>query len=351
MRRLHLVFAIVVVTAFLSAFLAERRRPAAPPGDELYAPAGAPLEPLRLARGEHAVRGVVTDHLGRPEKGVSVQLTALAPLPTLEPLFFDSTDATGGFELSGVPAGSFELLLLAPGVPTATREIAVPLAEDLRLALGVPYPELKPAPDLARTTVEGLISAPPELGPPRDLGGYEVLLRPRDDEARWHGAVERRTETAAGGRFRFEGLAVADYDLSVLPGWAAGGSWPALATLALDAAALLRAQEEPESRALSLELSVGELEGRLVDPSGEAIEGALLRLRAVGDPPERAWPAATTDADGRFLLFDLPAGPTGKLYNVSVHAGAARRETEIEVRPGLRRTVALGELDTRPEGD
>jgi hypothetical protein len=53
-RRLHLAFAIVVVTAFLSAFLAERRRPREPRVDELVAPAGAPLEPLRLARGEHA---------------------------------------------------------------------------------------------------------------------------------------------------------------------------------------------------------------------------------------------------------------------------------------------------------
>jgi len=347
-RRLHLIFAIVVVTAFLSAFLAERRRPAVPPEEELAAPAVAPLEPLALARGEHALRGRVKGRDGQPAAGVSVQLRPRAPSGGGgEPFFFDTTDAAGAFELRHVPAGACELLLLAPGAPGAVSEVAVPAPDELALVLPEPWSELPALQDLVRTALEGQIVPPPGLGPPPDFSGYEVLLRPRDDEARWRGALERRAATDQAGRFRFEELAVAAYDLAVLPPWAAGGSWPALATAAL-ATESLAAPGSGEQAALRIELAVGELTGRLVDPRGRPVEGALLRLRAVGDPPERAWPAATTDADGRFLFSDVAADPGGRLYVVAVHAGAARRDTEVVLQPGERRTVAFGPLDTRP---
>ncbi len=348
MRRLHLIFAIVVVTAFLSAFLAERRRPLEPAGEEFAPPSAAPLEPLSLERGEHDVHGTVVDHLGQPAAGVAVQLRPRAPRPgAAEPFFFDSTDAAGAFELHRVPAGACELLLLAPNVPNAVSDLEVPLDGALALTLGEPFPELPPAPDIVRTTLEGLIAPPAALGPPGALEGYEVLLRPRDDEARWRGGLERRAATDAAGRFRFEGLAVANYNLRVLPPWAAGGSWPALAAADVPAGALA-APKDDEAGALRIELATGELVGRLVDPGGLPVEGALLRLRAVGDPAERSWPAASTDAEGRFLLSDVAAAPDGRVYVLQVHAGAANVETEVLVRPGERRTVTFAPLDTRP---
>jgi hypothetical protein len=345
-RRGHLYFAVAVVAAFASAFAAERRRRQDAPVRGFEAPSTARLPPLAVGRGMHRVRGRVLDARGAAFAGATVRLRLEGQAPAgAERLFFGSTDDAGAFELERLPAGSYEVLLLAPGVPPAISSWSVPDDRDLELALAEPYPELPAAPDVVRTELLGAIVPPPGLGPADELGGYEVLLRPDGDEARWHGAVERRTASEPDGRFRFAELARADYQLFVLPPWAAGGSWPALATLSVEAERLGAAEgAEP----LRVELAVGELEGRLLDPGGLAIGGALLTVRAVGDPPERTWPATSTDGAGGFFLRDLAAPPEGRLYVLRVHAGAGRREIQVEVRPGERQEVSFGLLDTRP---
>jgi len=349
-RRLHLIFAIVVVTAFVSAFLAERTRPAEPEDELPPPPAVAPLEPLSPRRGDHALAGFVVDAQGRPAAEVSVKARPLdADLD--EPFAFAQTDARGAFTLEHLAAGRHAIVLVRPGVPTTEAEVAVPADTPPELRLAEPYPELPDAPDPVYVAFSGSVRRPAELGGDASLEGYEVVLLPLDDEARWRGAMERRATVDADGRFSIDDLAVADHRIAVVPPWARGGTWPYLVerALAADAIAAGANDETAAEDALALELEVGEIDGRLFDARGRAIEGALLRVRPVGASDERSWPAASTDAEGRFALRDLPATDAGVLYEISVHAGAARLQTQVEALRGARREARFGALNTRPD--
>jgi hypothetical protein len=364
-QRLHLIFVIVVVTAFVSAFLAERSRPVEPPAEPALLPAGIGLPPLKIERGTHTLRGKVVDHAGAPAAEVTVQARPLAPESargTREPFFFAHTAADGAFELAHLLPGRYAILLVSPGVENTALEFDV-VAEragdrssdkEPTWHLNPPYADVPVAPDPVYVALAGAVRRPPTLPEAgASLEGYEVALLPRDDDARWRGAVERRAPVDAAGRFRVDDLAVADHVIRVLPPWARGGTWPYLVERDLPAAEIAAgAGEQPSGEpTLALELDVAELEGRLLDARGRAIEGALLRLQPFGASPERAWPAASTDPEGRFVLRDLPAAAVGTLYDISVHAGSARLALLVEARRGVRREVRFGALDTRGPED
>jgi hypothetical protein len=347
-RRLHLIFAIVVVTAFVSAFLAERSRPLEPAAEPLPLPASVALEPLAVRRGEHALRGVVHDHAGRPAPEVTVHARPAggAAAGSSEPFFFAHTGADGAFALEHLPAGLYTVVLVRPGTRITTAAVDVPAAAQVTLRLEEPYGDVPAAPDPVYVTLTGRVRRPAALDP-GGLEGLEVLLLPSDDDARWRGAMERRAAVDAAGRFRVEDLAVADHRVAVVPAWARGGTWPFLVALDLTAADVARGASDEAADAIELELAVGALEGRLFDVRGRPVEGALLRIVALGDGSERAWPASSSDAQGRFRLDDLPAPPEGRLYDVSVHAGAARQVAHVEVRAGEVHEVRYGPLDVR----
>jgi hypothetical protein len=323
-RRLHLIFVIVVVTAFVSAFLAERSRPFEPAAEPALLPAGIGLPPVKVDRGTHTLRGTVVDHAGAPAAEVTVQARPLAAdgeRGAREPFHFAHTAADGAFELAHLVPGRYAILLVSPGVENTALEVDVPGARASDPAsepasepaptwrLNPPYADVPAAPDPVYVALTGAVRRPPTLPEAgASLDGYEIALLPRDDDARWRGAVERRVPIDAAGHFRVDDLAVADHLIRVLPPWARGGTWPYLVERDLSAAELAAgAGEQPSGEpTLALELDVAELEGRLLDARGRAIEGALLRLQPFGASPERAWPAASTDPEGRFVLRDLP---------------------------------------------
>ncbi|MEM7310171.1 MAG: carboxypeptidase-like regulatory domain-containing protein [Planctomycetota bacterium] len=353
MRRFQLIFAIVVVTSFLSAFLVERSRPARRPMDRFDPTLPVQLEPLEATRGDRSLRGRVVRANGKPAEGVTVRLRAVeapaadgAPEAVDEPIFFDHTDSDGRFELRHLPTGTFDLLLLAVGHPHTNQTIEVPAAGEVLLRLPEPWGDLRAAPELVRTSLEGLLAAPAGLGGP-PLAEYEVLLLPRGDEAPWRGGVERRQLTDASGRFRFEELAVADYTLHVLPPWARGGSWPYLAEVELARGDLGGATGSEERDPTRVELATAELGGTLRNGEGRAVEGALVRLHPQGRAGD-LWPAAISDEKGRFAFRDLPPEV---VYVVEVIAGGERQIQHALAGAGRRGEVRFGALEPEPLPD
>ncbi len=339
MRRLHVIFAVVVLTAFLSAYVAERSRSRELPVRDFETPRRVTLAALQATRGEHTLEGSVVDHRGRPVAGVTVHLRVLeSEEAVLEPMFFDHSSDDGMFEIRHLPAGRFEVVLLSTGVPNRRFELTVP-AKEQRFVLGEPWGELPALPEIERDTFVGRLSFPDELllGD-RPLEGYEVLLLPRDPESTWGAVFARRVLTDAEGRFVVDDLPVSGYDLHVLPPWAVGGSWPYLCTIPYDHR--VAGDRDPKE----VELAVGALRGRLVDRDGNDVEGALLQVHAK-DRERDLWPAVATDEFGRFQVHDLPPG----VYVVRVFAGAERRERKVEVTDGEDQEVSFGPLDPRRE--
>ena len=337
MRRLHLIFAIVVVTAFLSAYVAERSRSREQPTGDFETPRRVTLDALDPHRGTPALRGSVVGHDGQPAPGVTVHLRLLRSEETvIEPMFFDHSSDDGVFEVRHLPAGTFEVVLLSTGVPNQKFELRIPAGEQ-RFVLGEPWGDLAALPQIERDTLTGRLKFPSDLllGD-RSLEGYEVVLLPRDTESTWAGAFARRVPTDADGGFALDGLAVADYTLHVLPPWARGGSWPYLC--AIDYDHRVAGDRDPQE----VLLEVGALHGRLRDVYGRGIQGALLQVHAK-DGERDLWPAVSTDEQGRFRVHDLPPD----VYVVRAFAGGERRELEMEVAEDEDREVSFGPIDPR----
>ena len=338
------------MTSFVSAFLVERSRPTELPEDEFPSADAFELEPLNIVRGTHSVSGTVSDHLGRAAAGVTVHLRVLeSEIEVFEPMFFDHTSDDGVFEIGHLPAGSYELMLLATGVPNSVETVTVPWDGDMRLAIGEPWSELRPAPEVVRGILQGVIKYPTELDPPPDLSGYEVYLAPQDEEELWRGAVERRATTEKDGRFTIVDLAVANYDLTILPPWARGGSWPYLAEIPIpDSLVVPESGAMPELvSAVPVNLVIGEVSGTLLDVEGRPLEGALLKLQPIGEElGHQIWPAAISGVEGTFRIRDLPIGH----YQLEVTAGAASEPREVHISSkGERFEARFGPIDPRPD--
>lgn len=337
MKRLHLIFAVVVITAFLSAWIVERSRAREVVVPDYAVPSNVVLEELVAPRGDLELRGRVLDAAGSPAAGVSVHLRPLGDPGVVEPTFATRTGADGTFLLRNLPPGTFDVALLATGVPNARFELELPSPE-VQWTLAEPFGDVPELPPIRRAPLEGIL-VPAEAG--ASLEGYEVQALPRGEEALWAGGFPRGTLTDGDGRFRFEELAVTDYDLVVRPPWAAGGSWPELGSRR----ALRHAPPPDGATAAPIEipLDTGRLQGRIVDPRGRGIEGALVRVR---DEAGHSWPPHRSDAEGVFRVEDLPAGH----YGLTVHAGAAVVEVPpVRVDAGSLVDVPFDPIDPRPE--
>ena len=321
--------AVVGLGAFVVARLLWAEAPALPRFEREPAPRFEPLEGwAERPPGGPSLRGRVLD-----PQGAAVADCLVYARPSEVPTW-DVTDVEGRFELAwpATPAGAsgggeeleVELVLAAWGFPPATRQVSF-AAEGLELRLPAreePTPRL---PEVESTALYGRI-VPALARRPGEPPDFELWLEPVDPPEVLSGAVSRRVRGSSDASWRFEDLAHGRYRAHVLPGWAAGGSWPDL--LAPAVAGI----EHPSGTLgeLVLELADGALGGQLVDGEGAPLEGALALLADAGHP-ERLWPPRVTDAAGRFRFGDLPAG----VYRVLVAAGEARHE-ELAV------TVAAG---------
>lgn len=167
------------------------------------------------------------------------------------------------------------------------------------------------------------------------LAGVEVVLRPsirakRED----HGLLARRMRTRADGAFSFTGLPPRRYTLIARP------AAPHVEHRIHDIRARL-----PDDEAVVLRMDRG-LRGsfRVVDAEGRAVEGAELRLEALGR--SQASPKLVrTDAKGRAECVELSRGP---LRIVATHGALRAAQTrrvpfrdELEIRLPESRRLSL----------
>jgi hypothetical protein len=332
MRARHLLVALVFLAVALG-FLAERARREDTSASFRFEPLTAPaFGPVELPLGTETLQGFVLEQDGRPARDVQVFLYRAEPLAEgAEPLSWTLTDAEGRFELASLAPAAYAAALVRSGHPPATFAVAVPASDPVRWTLPPALEPLRALPEIERAPLTGRIEMLAERGPD-SLAGYEVVCLPAaDSPTPLSGAVLRRVASDASGAFRVEGLVRGPYVVEVLPPWASGGSWPALARAELD-------HTGDGTTELVLSMETGAIAGAIVDQAGHAVEGALVAIASAGDP-DRIWPAVQTDAVGAFAVLDLPAGH----YQFRVRAGAASHERVVEVRAG-----AVTELEIEP---
>jgi len=282
--------------------------------------------------------GTVRAPEGAPVEGVLVHASP-AGVPT-----WDVTDAAGRFDLDWPPteeleaAPSFvELSVAAWDHPPVSRTVDWGL-EQVEIVLP---PREEPVPPLPEVETARLVArARPALdrpeGAPLEL---ELVLEPVDPPESFSIAIVRRVRCEPDGTFRLDDLAHGRYRTQVLPGWAAGGSWPDL----LAGRGPELEHPRPAGEALELALAEGALSGTVTDPEGGPLEGALALL-ADGARPERLWPPRFTDAQGRFTFEALPEGT----YRLVLSAGEGRHvEEDLRVRAGAVLEPTLPPLSPR----
>jgi hypothetical protein len=335
-KRSQLVFVTVVFTAFLTAILVGR------PDDDPFAefsfttPRRIQVDSLEIPTGEHRLTGVVHDAEGMPGRGARVVLVKReVTAGSVERMRWTSVEVDGTFDIGGIPEGHYAVLLSRPDLPNTLRTISIPAESEVAWVLEAPLPPIPTLPELRRKDLVGQLSAPVgSSGPPASLEGYEVVLDPGELPDLPTGATQRRVRTDAEGCFELPDLVEATYRVQVLPPWAAGGSWPVLDELPL--AFLADAALEVS---LKVRLRTGEFTGRILDLEGRAIEGALIRVWPEG-MEQRLWPPTLTDAEGTFLVRDLPAGR----FTIRVRAGSGTAERVGTVRIGVREVIPFEAL-------
>jgi hypothetical protein len=343
MRHLQLALALLVLLGIGLALYLERPEP---PDSSLFGAEMAltpELAPLVMPGGTLELRGRVHDTDGRPTSDAFLALLrAEDDASQAEPLYHAYTDGEGRFELAGLEAGTFRVLLTHPSAPPKSFALVLPVAGEVSWELAAPLPPLPVLPELRRSSLAGRLGMPEAFGAgaPSALQGFEVVLRPRPDTPLLAGACERRATSGAAGEFALGELVVAHYEVEVLPPWARGGSWPVLARGAL-------AAEAGRAGTLELLLVVGALAGELQEADGRPLAGALVKVSALDarDPVGQAqlWPPAVTDPAGSYRVELLPPGR----YLVHLRAGSAAHDIEVVVQAGLVTAVPHATLDPR----
>ena len=336
MKRWEVIFVSVVFSAILTGFLVDRSHR----GDALEAFDFAPPEviasaPLEAPSGTHRLAGIVLGADDEPAPDVLVHVyPPIAPAGEARPLKRAHTNADGRFELGGLYAGEYRAILLKTGFPNTSVSVSIP-SNEVRWHVGEPFGPIETLPDMQRANLRGQVWRA-RADDAHSLIDYEVLLQPAAGVHELSGAVPRRAKIDPSGAFAVEGLVTAPYQLSVLPPWGRGGSWPFLA----------RQDHEHTTdgaqTVVMVELVSAELSGVLRDPKRRPIEGALIKLWPEGSP-KRIWPAESTDADGAFRVRDLAPGP----YRLRVRAGAAQLERVLELGPGETLKLETITLDPR----
>jgi hypothetical protein len=312
-----------------------------PSPPEFEAPPTPEFSPLPTAPerppGGPTLAGTVRDQAGEPVGDVLVYLRA-GGVP-----MWTTSDTEGRYEIawpvleqgSDAPSVPIEVVVAAWGYPPTTASVGFGASElDLLLpAPEDPTPRIAPiesAPLRGRVTCALAEDAP---------AGAEVWLEPVDPGSVLSLAVTRRVRCTIDGTFEIADLQRGSYRAHVLPGWAAGGSWPDL----LDPAQAALEHFDAAPAEIALKLAGGALRGAVLDYEGRPLEGALVLL-SDAERPERWWPPRVSNADGAFRIADLPAGS----YALVVSAGETRREVKpIELRAGEELQLALPPLSPR----
>jgi carboxypeptidase family protein len=325
LKRLSLLFTVLVFTAFAAGLLSRHGFEEAPVFPPVPSPKFEPMAPEE--GGTSVLRVQVVDPAGQPLGGAAVSLRSDG-VP-----HWGFTGADGRLKLERLPAVELDVVVLAwPHSPLSVK--LTPGVDEVVVSVAPPWPAPPAVPDVIRSTLQGQVALA--------LGGqaeYEVLLQPTEPPEVLGGAVPRRALTDASGAFRFEDLACAHYFVVVLPAWARGSTWP---DLALPTEIEHRLGAPP----LVVQLVGGAIEGLVVDTSGVPLEGALA-LATLAQDESKVWPPQVSDATGRFRIADLPPGE----YRVSVRAGEGQASAPpLRVEASSVSTAEVPPLELRKRG-
>lgn len=297
---------------------------------QLTPPAQTELAEIPLPARVRSVEGRVVDADDVAQAGALIWL-----LSGDEPRW-TNTGEDGSFRLAGLQRGPWDARVVAEDhrpfpfvLAESNNAIVVRLPDSRRVA-----PVVVP---LVRARLLGTLIGTAD----QELEGAEIVLNPTLPPEAIDSPLPRRTQADATGRFAFEQLVVGEYKVSVIPGWASGGSWPDLSRGSDEPASRLFVHRADGSASLTIDLVAGAAAGSLVDAEGRSIEGALVVLAPIGRA-DRPWPPAATDASGAFEFRGLPPG----LYELDARAGNTHFARQFEVRPRSR--IDLGRLPTVP---
>jgi len=269
-----------------------------------------------------------------------------------EPETFEFTAAGGRFALGGLAAGTYEVFARAPGhalwrggalelgpAGAPAQEVAVELAPGVRAtglvvdaATGLPIPD---------AVVVSETDAPLQI---LSLGAAEYLERP---------GLLPIARTGPDGGFALEDLGAGEHVLRAsAPGH--GAAWLGPRSPA----------EGPFDFALG---QGGRIEGLVRDAAGVPVEGSALIVSLTdfgASHPLMSYVRALTDAGGRYVLEDLPAGywpllsflgsdpeADPELVFVRVSAGAVTRRDFSAERAGVRLEGVLTRADGSPAAE
>lgn len=280
-----------------------------------------------LAAGREELRGIV-----RTADGASAS-DVLVTLVCGEELFWTRTDALGTFALTGLPRGRAHFALVPLGAPGLELDVELPAAGPLEHALPPPYPATPVLREMRGRTLEGRAELPFE----RDAVGYTVVAVPYDVGPNGgapvvapglDGRVERRVAIDRSGWFRFDELALGGYELRLLPPWARVADWPVLGSLVY---------EHDGRGGVPIAMGTcGALEILVLDGERMPIDGALVTIQSAADA-SLLLPSATTGADGRLVVEDVPTGS----LRVRARAGRFASERTVRIDPGERESFTL----------
>lgn len=291
--------------------------------------------PLRLAltRGR-TVSGLVLDPRQRPIQGATVKLSEGRPelsfesQPELGP-FRAETDAGGRFQVSGLPAGLFELRIEGPELaPLRARMISVPKEEGLV--------------DLGTFTLEGRPRIGGWIADPdgRPVEGAEIWVVPLDSSSITRAGRQAGPAAVTGrdGHFELRDRSVGDHEKLRA---CRKGFVPAE----------FQAQD-PETGEPRVALTPStQIAGKVMNAGGDPLPGMSVSASLSGqtgtdlvlpDPPCPFEDSATTDAEGAFALalkgpgrYDVTAIGPGYLLAEQKHVlvppeGLAGMEIRID---------------------
>jgi hypothetical protein len=272
-----------------------------------------------LSKGWLSIRGVVERAAGGTLSGVSVEVIGESSLAA-------KTDGRGAYALR-VPAGARVEQTALRFRHDGYRDRRWVVTEGVRSGEREVIGNVQLDPDAAGVSVIGLVSS--ANGAP--VPGASVQL---DSAARRR---SYRALTDDAGRFLLEDVETAsDYRLWARP--RAGFKDGVLENVRVE-------RDATELEIAVTPIGVGTLSGRMVSPDGAPVSGFTMYLTAAYGSGARSL-AVTGDAQGRFVVRDLPEGPVTlqtraapvmAVSGLEVSAGAAARDVIVVVDAGPHR--------------
>lgn len=313
-------------------------------------PEGPPMPQVELTLGSHALVGRVVDDAGEGVDGAGVTTKDGArPVWTW-------TDADGNFTLDEIEDGPKRVLVTAQDFQSTGFDVPFdasapePVVLTLERRIGPPAdPPGLSLRDLVGTVDFGALAAPQK--------GYELLFLPLTKPSDVEGGFPRRVEVDPDGSFEVRLMHEGDYRVILLAPEDRGANAPDLLTTAKGETRTYEHRVDGEAGGLTIVSTAGGVRGTVTfppsrssvsaQPERQTVRGALVRVERYADerdaldqsegedpPRERTtnllrdeFRATRTDAEGRYLLRDLPPGR----YRLTVVAGRSRRQTDVTI--------------------